>query len=126
MPTNPVIFFEIPVDDLDRAERFYSKVFGFSFERENIDGYEMTFFPFYDNKTGITGALAKGDVYQPSTSGVILYFFTADIDQTLEKVLLYDGTILYPKVFNDQYGFYVAEFKDTEGNRIAIQQPVIR
>ncbi|MFH6944475.1 VOC family protein [Flavobacterium sp. FlaQc-50] len=120
--TNPVIYFEIPVNDLNRAENFYKTVFGFSFEREIIDHYEMTLFPFEDTRSGISGALAKGDVYKPSKEGVIIYFRTANIDQTLQKVLAQNGTILYPKTINENYGFIVAEFQDSEGNRIAIQE----
>jgi predicted enzyme related to lactoylglutathione lyase len=120
--TNPVIYFEIPVNDLNRAENFYRNVFGFSFEREIIDHYEMTLFPFEDTRSGISGALAKGDVYKPSKEGVIIYFRTANIDHTLQKVLAQNGTILYPKTINENYGFIVAEFQDSEGNRIAIQE----
>lgn len=120
--TNPVIYFEIPVNDLNRAENFYRNVFGFSFEREIIDHYEMTLFPFEDTRSGISGALAKGDAYKPSKEGVIIYFRTANIDQTLQKVLAQNGTILYPKTINENYGFIVAEFQDSEGNRIAIQE----
>lgn len=122
MKNNPAIYFEIPVKDLDRAEVFYNKVFGYRFEREMIDGYEMAFFPFNEKAGGITGALAKGDVYQPSKTGTILYFTTDDIEETLQKVLLHKGTILYPITHNEAYHFLVAEFEDCEGNRIGLQQ----
>ncbi|WP_106524625.1 VOC family protein [Taibaiella chishuiensis] len=121
-PANPVLFFEIPVSDLDRAEHFYQQVFGYDFERETIDGYEMSFFPFNDCANGISGALAKGDVYQPTRDGVIVYFRTEQLDQTLENVVAQNGRILYPSTFNEKYKFWVAEFEDSEGNRIAVQQ----
>lgn len=120
--SNPVIYFEIPVNDLKRAKRFHKNVFHFTFESEIIDNYEMAFFPFNDEKTGITGALVKGDVYIPSINGIIIYFNTNNIEETLKKVIEQGEEILYPKTFNEKYGFYVAEFKDSEGNRIAIQQ----
>lgn len=120
--TNPVIYFEIPVNDLNRAESFYKNVFGFNFEREVIDDYEMTFFPFEDTESGISGALAKGDIYKPTKEGVIIYFRTDNIDTTLQKVKEQNGIILYPKTVNEKYGFIVAEFEDSEGNRIAVQQ----
>lgn len=120
--TNPVIYFEIPVNDLERAERFYKKVFGFSFERENIDGYEMSFFPFDEKQGGASGALVKGDVYKPTLNGAILYFKTDNIEETLQKVVAQNGKILYPKTMNEKHGFILAEFQDSEGNRIAVQQ----
>lgn len=120
--TNPVIYFEIPVNDLNRAEAFYTAVFGFVFEREIIDNYEMALFPFTDAKAGISGALAKGDVYVPSKNGVILYFKTFDIDDTIQKAITKGGSLLYPKTHNDTHGFFVAEIEDSEGNRIALHQ----
>ncbi len=63
---NPVVYFEIPITDPERAQKFYSHVFGFRFEKEVIDDYEMLLFPFEETGSGISGALAKGDVYQPT------------------------------------------------------------
>lgn len=120
--SNPVIYFEIPVTDLDRAEAFYTQVLGFVFEREVIDGYEMALFPFRDGTAGISGALAKGDAYVPSKQGAILYFKTEDIEDTIRKAKEQGANVLYPKTVNDKYGFFVAEIEDSEGNRIALQQ----
>ncbi|MBB2950053.1 VOC family protein [Sphingobacterium sp. JUb56] len=122
--TNPVIYFEIPVHDLNRAEKFYTAVFNFKFEKEIIDGYEMSLFPFQEASGGISGALAKGDAYTPTKQGVIIYFKTQDMDATLEKVISEGGKILYPKTINDLLGFIVAEFEDSEGNRIALHQTI--
>lgn len=122
--SNPVVYFEIPVTDMKRAEQFYTNVFNFSFEKEDIDGYEMSLFPFEEKSSGITGALAKGDVYQPTKEGIIIYFKTENIDQSLAKVLQNGGKILYPKKINEKYGFAVAEFEDSEGNRIALHETI--
>ncbi|PWN70719.1 VOC family protein [Chryseobacterium phosphatilyticum] len=120
--TNPVVYFEIPVTDLKRAEKFYTAVFNFSFEKEIIDTYEMALFPFEEKSSGITGALAKGDVYKPTKEGIIIYFKTESIDSTLHKVNQQGGKILYPKKTDEKHGFAVAEFEDSEGNRIALHQ----
>jgi uncharacterized protein len=118
--SNPVVYFEIPVNDMDRAINFYSKVFNFDFEKESIDNNEMALFPFLDKSSGISGALAKGEIYKPTKNGVVIYFSTEDIDSTLNLVISNGGQILYPKTDNG-IGF-VAEFEDTEGNRIALYQ----
>jgi uncharacterized protein len=112
-------YFEIPVTDLDRAMRFYSSVFGCEFSREDIHGNEMALFPFNGNNSGITGALAKGESYKPSISGSLIYLSTVNIEDILEKVTSHGGEILFPKTAAGEYG-YVAEFKDLEGNRIAL------
>lgn len=119
-PSNPVIYFEIPVSDMERAVQFYQSVFQFDFQLETIDNYEMALFPFYDNAKGISGALAKGEVYIPTKNGIIIYFHTDNIEQTLNLALSNGGQILYP-ITDNGIGL-VAEFEDTEGNRIALFQ----
>ncbi len=112
-------YFEISVTDLERAMKFYSQVFNVEFFREDIHGNEMALFPFNGKNSGITGALAKGKIYKPTTSGTLIYLSTEDIDKTLEKVKSLGGEVLFPKTVAGEYG-YVAEFKDLEGNRIAL------
>jgi uncharacterized protein len=118
---NPVSYFEIPVQDIERAIKFYNSVFGFEFEKNNIDGNEMAFFPQSENEKGISGALAKGKTYKPSTIGTLIYFDTENIDQVLVKVEESGGKTLYPKTSIGELGF-VAEFEDCEGNKIGIHQ----
>ena len=119
--TNAVVYFELPVTNMERAITFYQNLFCYTFEREVMDGYEMAFFPLDENTPGITGALVKGDVYQPSHQGAILYFNTTNIDAVLEKAVALGSTILYPKTNNNDYGFTIAEIEDSEGNRIALK-----
>ncbi|MBL7777374.1 MAG: VOC family protein [Chitinophagales bacterium] len=119
--TNPVVYFEIPVADMDRAIRFYNAVFHFDFHKENIDNIEMALFPFANENAGISGALAKGEIYKPTKDGVVIYFKTENIDETLKLATSHGGKILYPKTDNG-IGL-VGEFEDTEGNRIALYQP---
>ena len=121
MSMNPVVYFEIPVLDMVRAISFYSAVFDFTFEKNIIDHNEMAFFPFEDGARGITGALAKGEIYVPTVSGILIYFGTTDIDAILQKAVEAGGEILYPKTSNGELG-HVAEFKDSEGNRMALHQ----
>lgn len=118
--SNPVVYFEIPVIDMERATRFYSTVFNFKFDTTIIDKNEMALFPFTEEKSGISGALAKGEIYKPTKDGVLIYFNTANIDETLRLANVNGGQILYPKTDNG-IGL-VAEFEDTEGNRIALYQ----
>jgi predicted enzyme related to lactoylglutathione lyase len=118
--SNPVVYFEIPVNDMDRAIKFYTAVFHFEFEKEIIDGNEMALFPFTEGSSGISGALAKGEIYKPTIDGIVIYFKTESIDETINLALANGGQILYPKTDNG-IGF-VAEFEDKEGNRIALFQ----
>jgi hypothetical protein len=88
--------------------------------KEIIDKNEMALFPFVDENSGISGALAKGEIYKPTKDGVVIYFKTENIEQTLQLATSNGGQILYPKTDNG-IGL-VAEFEDTEGNRIALYQ----
>lgn len=118
---NPVFHFEVPVTDIDRAVAFYEGVFGFELRRERVDGYEMAFFPRSDSSPGASGALALGDVYKPSKEGAIIYFDVPDIDAVLARATERGAKILYDKKDIGEAGF-VAEFEDSEGNRIALSQ----
>jgi predicted enzyme related to lactoylglutathione lyase len=119
--TNPVFHFEIPVSDMDRAKAFYESVFGYRLTRTEVDGYDMAFFPRADGAAGASGALAKGDDYRPSREGAIIYFDVPDIDAVLQKAKQRGSRILYEKKDIGEAGF-VAEFEDSEGNRVALSQ----
>jgi predicted enzyme related to lactoylglutathione lyase len=117
---HPMIgWFEIPVTDLPRARRFYEAVFGIVMTVETVDGYDMAIFPGDDTPGG---ALVKGDVYVPGKAGPILYFRVPDIDRVMARALTAGGRSLYPKKDIGANG-WVAEFEDSEGNRIALSQP---
>jgi uncharacterized protein len=116
---NTAAYFEIPVTDMSRAMKFYKAVFAVDFTMESIDNNEMALFPFTETGTGITGALAKGEIYKPSKTGTLIYLHTADIEKTLSAVLQNGGKTLYPKTSIGNTGF-VAELEDSEGNRIAL------
>ena len=116
MASNIGAYFEIPVTDLDRAINFYQLLLDIELERGSIHGYEMAFFPFENNGVGISGALCKGDVYKPSIEGSFIYLFTSDIDGVLSKAVELGSEILFEKT--DAGNCFVAEIKDSEGNRI--------
>ena len=116
---NPVVYFEIPVNDIDRAVIFYQNVFGNQFERTSIDGNEMAIFPNDEDGFGISGALAKGDSYLPGKQGARVYFKANNIDEILSKAVASGGKVAYPKTSIGELG-WVAEFEDCEGNIIAL------
>jgi len=118
----PVNWFEIPVVDFERAMAFYEHVFEVEFERTVIDGHPMAIFPGADEPGRANGALAAGDSYVPSADGTRVYFRVDDVAGTLARALERGGTLLYPVTEAGEQGV-VAEFADTEGNRIALSGP---
>ena len=119
---NPVGFVEIPVTNLERAIQFYTAVFGYDFTVEEVDGNRMAFSPFDEQRPGVSFALTQGEIYVPGHHGAVVYLNTLDIDATIARAATQGSKQLYPKSSIGPRGF-VAEFEDSEGNRIALYQP---
>jgi predicted enzyme related to lactoylglutathione lyase len=117
--TNMANWFEVPVKDLDRAMRFYEKVFDVKLTIEEMSGMKMAMFPMDQDAPGSTGALMKAETYEPSHAGTVVYFTVESIEDTLRKINAYGGKTLMPKTAIGQYGF-IAQYEDTEGNRLAL------
>ena len=119
---NPIGWVEIPVSDLDRAENFYSSLFGFNLDRqEEKEGFTMSWFPMEMESYGAAGTLIKGEGYTPSHDGTLVYFTAPEgsIDKGIEKAQELGVNVLMPKMDIGEHG-YIAMLEDTEGNRIAI------
>lgn len=116
-----VRYLEIPVRDIDRAVAFYEAVFTVTLERVTVDGYAMAHFPTNEGQQGADVTLAQGDVYVPTKSGVIVYFSVASIDAVIARAKQRGSSVLYDKK-EVAPGLWVAEFEDSEGNRIALSQ----
>ncbi len=59
MPSNPVDWFEIYVQDMERAKRFYEAVLQTELERLNSPAIEMWGFPMSMEHTGASGGDAS-------------------------------------------------------------------
>ena len=117
--TNPVNWFEIPVKDLDKAKKFYEKVFDKDLTVEKMGPYTMAFFPMEQGAPGAAGTLMKAESYEPSHAGTVVYFSVDDIEETLRRINANGGKTLLTKTDIGEYGF-IAHFEDTEGNRLAL------
>jgi hypothetical protein len=116
---NAVNWFEIPVNDLARARRFYEGVFGVELARSDMGPLQMAMFPLTHQAPGACGALVKAEGYAPSHVGTVVYFTVDDIDATLAKIEAGGGRPLSPKTGIGEYG-HIAHFEDSEGNRVAL------
>ena len=116
---NPVNWYEIPVNNLDRAQTFYEYVFNIEMKRMDFGNLQMVWFPMQDNVPGATGALIKAESYIPSNEGTMVYFSVENINSVLKKIIEKGCKILNPKMSIGEFG-YVAHFEDCEGNRIAL------
>ena len=122
MMKNPIGWIEIPVSDLDRAEKFYSDYFGFDLQRqEEFNGCTMSWFPMDMDSYGAAATLILGPDYTPSHDGPLLYFTAPGdtVDAGLQKAEEMGIKVVTPKTALGEHGFY-AIVEDSEGNRIAI------
>lgn len=115
---NRVVWFEIPVTDLDRAKKFYSEVFEVEMSVMEHDGTKMAMFPFEQGVA--SGGLIKAEGYKPADTGTRIYLNGGeDLSAPLSKIESSGGTVVKPKYSLGPNGF-AAEFKDTEGNIVCL------
>jgi uncharacterized protein len=120
---NPVGWFEIPVTDMDRAIRFYEKVFDIRLTRMQMGPLDMAWFTEVKDSIGATGSLVHHPgYYKPSTDGVLIYFtsFAGDVNIELSRAEGAGGTVVMEKKLITPEIGYMAIFEDTEGNRVAL------
>ena len=118
---NPVGWFEIPTDDIQRAKKFYENTFNFRLEAPiEMEGFEMSFFPMERGAEGAAGSLIQGPGYTPSHEGALVYFSVDDIKATEAKIEAYGGEVHKPKKSIGEYSGYISICEDSEGNRIAL------
>jgi predicted enzyme related to lactoylglutathione lyase len=118
--SNPVGWFEIPVTDMLRAQAFYEHVLNVKLQPVRFGPLEMAVFSPRQGMQGAGGALMRGEAYQPSQHGILIYFTTPDVDGTLERVEERGSKVVLPKMPIGPFGF-VAVFEDSEGNRIGLR-----
>ena len=121
MDKNVVNWFEIPVNDLDRAKAFYKEVLGYEAQDmpSPAGNMEMAAFPWAQGGENTTGALVKGENLQPHSLGTRVYFTCADCGETAAKAPANGGEIAMPKVRIGEFGF-IAHILDSEGNKIGL------
>jgi len=114
MPDRPT-HFEIPVDDPDRAEGFYSAVFGWQFDRypgaPSYYGMANT----GDTNPGINGALFQRN----ENAGTTITMSVDSIEDSITKIKSAGGSVLQDKMPIPSMGYF-ATCKDTEGNTIGL------
>jgi predicted enzyme related to lactoylglutathione lyase len=116
-----VVHFEIPYDDKDRANAFYTEAFGWT----------LTPIPEMDYVLASTGPSEEGPPSQPGfinggllerglpVGGPVLVVDVDDIDVALKQIETLGGTTVTAKQPVGEMGFS-AYFKDSEGNLVGL------
>ncbi|MEO6187574.1 MAG: VOC family protein [Ginsengibacter sp.] len=121
-PINPVVWFEIYVDDIARARTFYEKVLDIKMGNmadPNNSDIQMYSFPMHMDKPNASGALVKMEGFKPGGNGTIVYFDCRDCSTEDSRVAESGGKILQGKTQIGEHGF-ISLCIDTEGNTFGL------
>jgi uncharacterized protein len=114
---NPVIYFEIGADDVQRAKAFYEKTFG----------WKITYVPAMDyflvetkheEEPGINGGLRKRT--EPGR-GITTYIHIDSVNETLDHIRENGGTVILDRHLIAGFGAF-ALFRDPEGNVLGLHE----
>ena len=120
MKPNPVVWFEIYVQDMARARKFYEAVFQCTLEplaapEGEAAGMEMLSFLMNMDAPGTGGMLVRMEGVSPGGVGTLVYFGCEDCATEAGRVAAAGGQIFKEKFSIGPYGF-CALAHDTEGN----------
>jgi hypothetical protein len=112
---NPVTWFEIYVQEMDRARKFYEGVLGTKLQRLNTGDLEYWSFPQVKDRMGTSGALVQAPGVPSGGNSTLVYFECEDCAVEGSRVAAAGGKLQREKMSVGEYGF-VALAHDTEGN----------
>ena len=122
-----VVHFEIPADNIERAQKFYKNMFGWKIEKFQLpeDEYWIVYTTEVDKNSrptkpgGINGGLIKRkNPQQPFMN----YISVESIDKTLKTIEASNGRIAMPKQEIGKGMGWIAAFIDPEGNIMGLHQ----
>ncbi|WED27033.1 VOC family protein [Vibrio sp. DW001] len=122
MNQNAIGWFDIYVNDMDRAVSFYQSVFKNDLEsmRDPTDSNAvMKSFPTDMTAYGAGGALVKREGAGPITGGTLIYFGVEDCLTEELRVKSAGGEVIRSKMSIGDFG-WVSICMDTEGNMFGL------
>ena len=122
MSVNPVGWFEIYVQDMNRAKAFYESVLQTTLEplcSPAMPDMEMYSFPHQTDKWGAGGALVKLKGVPSGGNSTLVYFSCKDVAVEESRAVAAGGRIQKPKMSIGQYG-WISLVVDTEGNMLGL------
>ncbi len=111
-----IVHFDVPADDMGRARKFYSALFGWKFESYPGMDFFLISTENLDGTPGIGGGCGKR--MDPSQR-MMNYFGVPSIDAAMEQVRLLGGKVSTPRMAVPGRG-YLANCVDCEGNAFGL------
>ena len=123
MKPNPVGWFEIYVQDMERAKSFYEAVFETQLTKLDNPDVELWGFPMEMDRRGAAGALVKIPGCPSGGNSVLVYFTCEDCAIEAGRVVANGGSLHRAKFSIGPYGF-IALAVDTEGNMFGLHSRI--
>src|SRR5210317_2029195 len=99
MPGNPVVWFEIYVNDMPRARAFYESVLGVELAGLDVgDGLAMLLFPGGGGAAGAAGSLVQHAEMPAGGNSTLVYFGCDDCAVEASRVEAAGGTLVRDKM----------------------------
>src|SRR5690554_2371079 len=121
MKQNAIGWFDIYVEDLERATTFYETLFQTKLEAIGDPTGEtiMRAFPSNMGVYGASGALVKSPHGKPGVGGTLVYFSVEDCAVAETRVESAKGKVIRSKFSIGEFG-WVSLCMDTEGNMFGL------
>jgi predicted enzyme related to lactoylglutathione lyase len=119
---NPVIWFEIYVNDIERATKFYETVLDTKLSKmgdPTDQNMQMMSFSGNMESHGASGMLVKMEGMTAGGNSTMVYFASEDCVTEESRVIEAGGKIMKPKMSIGEYGF-MSICVDTEGNAFGL------
>ena len=118
---NPVIWFEIYVQDINRAVSFYEAVLEIKLDHFKDESMEMWTFPVDYTGHGATGAIIQMEGVKSGYGGTRIYFDVSDCEANANRARENGGTVVLEKSPAGESGSY-AVVADPDGNEFGLYE----
>lgn len=113
MPKFPIVYLELPSNDVAACKQFYHALFGWSFRDFGPDYAEF-------NDSGLTGGLNGSGPAEGQSKAPLAVIDTNDVEAMEKKIVAAGGRITLP-IFSFPGGRRF-HFSDPSGNELAVMQ----
>lgn len=112
---NPMVHFDLMVNDLEKAKAFYSAVFEWTIDEATMPGY-----PMIDTGSEPGGGMMARPEQVPACA-LNTYFGVDDIEATLARAIAAGASVIAPKTPLPGIGYW-AMFLDPDGIPVGLFQ----
>ncbi|MDD1707198.1 MAG: VOC family protein [Methanoregulaceae archaeon] len=117
MPT--IVHFDLPVDDPQRAKKFYTELFGWNFVAPpGFQDFYLIETSDLEGKPALGGGMGKRG---SPDQRIVNYIGVTSIEEYSKKTERLGGKIIIPKMIVPKFGF-MAVCRDSEGNSFGLWQ----